>query len=50
MFKIPAISMISLMRLMEGGAAIFAADKRNQSIVMEGKIFNIPLVKKILRV
>lgn len=50
MFRIPVISMISLMRLIEGGAAIFAAESRNQSIVMEGKMFNIPLVKKILRV
>lgn len=50
MFKIPVISIISLIRLIDGGAAMFAAERRNHNIVIDGKMFSIPLVKKILRV
>ena len=40
---------ISLNKLIEGGAPIFAADKINHHIVIDGKIDRIPLFKKILR-
>lgn len=49
-FRIPAISMISLIKLIEGGTAMFAAVSRNHSIVIEGKRFRSPFVRKILRV
>jgi hypothetical protein len=42
--------MISLKRFIEGGAAIFAAVNKNHHIDSDGKIHNIPLVKKMLRV
>jgi len=42
--------MISLKRFIEGGAAIFAAVNRNHHSDRDGKIHNIPLVKKMLRV
>ena len=44
------ISIISLIKLMEGGAAMLAAVKINHIIVIIGKMFNIPLVKNRLRV
>jgi len=44
------IKVISLSKLMEGGAAIFAAVKRNHHIVIVGLIVISPLVKNILRV
>lgn len=37
------IRMISLNKFIEGGAAIFAAEARNQVIVTKGKIEIIPL-------
>lgn len=47
---IEEISMISLSKLIEGGAAIFAAANRNHHIVMIGLIIISPFVKNILRV
>lgn len=41
---------ISLRRLMDGGAAIFHAEKRNHHIVKIGRVLIIPLVRYILRV
>lgn len=43
------INMISLKRLIEGGAAIFAADITNHIIVMAGNRFIRPLFRIILR-
>jgi hypothetical protein len=43
--KTLVIRTISLIRLMEGGAAIFTAVKINQNIVMVGIIDIIPLVR-----
>lgn len=44
------IKVISLSRLIEGGAAIFAAVKRNHHIDIVGLIVISPFVKNILRV
>jgi len=44
------ISIISLSKLIDGGAAIFAAVNRNHHIVIIGAIDIIPFVKNILRV
>jgi hypothetical protein len=44
------INIISLNRFIDGGAAMFAAVKRNHHIDIDGRIHSIPLVKKILRV
>ena len=44
------ISIISPKRLIDGGAAILAADIINHIIVIKGNRFKRPLVKKILRV
>ncbi len=44
------IKRISLRRLTEGGAAIFALQLINHHNVIEGKILIIPFVRKILRV
>lgn len=41
---------ISEIRLRVGGAAILAADRRNQAIDIAGKSVKRPLVKKMLRV
>jgi hypothetical protein len=49
-YKIGAISMISLKRLIDGGAAIFQAVNKNHHIDRVGKIVIIPFVKNILRV
>jgi len=40
---------ISLIKLIEGGAAIFVATRRNHHIDIMGNRFNIPLVKNNLR-
>jgi len=45
----PEINMISLRRLIDGGAAMFAAINKNQSKVMLGAIIKRPLVRIILR-
>lgn len=44
------INIISPIRLIEGGAAIFAADSVNHIIVISGNRFRSPLVKNKLRV
>jgi hypothetical protein len=44
------ISRISLSRLIEGGAAMFAQTIKNHHIDKIGEIAKIPLVKAILRV
>ena len=46
----PNIRIISLRRLMEGGAAMFAAHRRNHQRAMWGEIIISPLEIKILRV
>jgi len=50
LFRALEISIISLRRLILGGAAMFAADRRNHRRVMKGKRFNSPFVIYILRV
>lgn len=47
---IPNIRIISLNRLIEGGAAIFAAQRRNHHRAIYGEIIASPLEIKILRV
>jgi hypothetical protein len=42
--------MISLRRLMEGGAAIFTAVNINHHIVIVGKNLIMPFIRNILRV
>jgi hypothetical protein len=49
-FKIEVINMISLIKLIEGGAAIFLAANKNHHIVKVGATVIRPLVRKILRV
>lgn len=44
------INKISLSRLMDGGAAIFALTKRNHHIDIMGRLTRIPLVRAMLRV
>lgn len=48
--RVLEISMISLIRLILGGAAMLAADIMNQSIVMAGNRLISPLVRSRLRV
>jgi hypothetical protein len=48
--RVVVISMISLKRLIEGGAAMLAAVNKNHHIVIIGLIVINPLVKNILRV
>lgn len=48
--RVAVISIISLSKLIEGGAAIFAAVNINHHIVMVGLIVINPLVKNMLRV
>ncbi len=48
--KIDVSSMISLNKLIEGGAAIFHAENKNHHIDKLGTMIKIPLVKYILRV
>lgn len=48
--KIAVNKMISLSKLIDGGAAIFHAEKINHHIVIIGRAVIIPLVKNILRV
>ena len=43
-------SIISDSKLIDGGAAMFAAEKRNHHIVIVGKIICIPFVRNNLRV
>jgi len=50
LFKVLEINIISLSRLILGGAAIFAADRMNQRRVIKGNRFRSPLVIYILRV
>jgi hypothetical protein len=47
---IDLISIISLSKLTDGGAAMFADRRRNHHIDMVGQIDSIPLVKYTLRV
>jgi len=49
-FKIAEINMISLRRLIEGGAAIFLAVNRNHHIVSVGARTISPFIKNRLRV
>jgi hypothetical protein len=42
--------MISLSKLIDGGAAMLAPVNKNHHIVIEGPTHSIPLVRKILRV
>lgn len=49
-FKMEVISMISLIRLIEGGAAIFLAVNRNHHRVIIGASTIKPLVRYRLRV
>jgi hypothetical protein len=48
--RAPEISMISLNKLIDGGAAIFAPIRRNQSNVRFGAVVRSPLVRIMLRV
>ena len=48
--RVAVINVISLRRLIDGGAAIFAAVKRNHHIVITGLIVIRPLVRNMLRV
>lgn len=48
--KIDVSNMISLSRLIEGGAAMFHAENKNHHIDRLGTIIKIPFVKNILRV
>lgn len=48
--SVVVINVISLRRLIDGGAAILAAVNRNHHIVIIGLIVIRPLVKNILRV
>lgn len=48
--KVPEINIISLSRLIDGGAAIFAPINRNHSKVKLGVIINRPFVRIMLRV
>lgn len=48
--KIEVSSIISLSKLIEGGAAIFHAENRNHHIDRFGTIIRMPFVKYILRV
>jgi hypothetical protein len=48
--KVPEISIISLSRLIDGGAAIFAPISRNHSSVRLGVTISRPFVRIILRV
>lgn len=48
--SVVVIRIISLNRLIDGGAAMFAAVNINHHIVIIGLITNSPLVKNILRV
>lgn len=48
--RVAVIKVISLSKLIDGGAAIFAAVNRNHHIVIIGLIVIKPLVKNILRV
>lgn len=45
MLEIDVISIISLNRLMEGGAAIFADNNKNHHIDREGQIDSMPFVR-----
>ena len=45
MLEIDVISIISLNRLMEGGAAIFADSNKNHHIDREGQIDSMPFVR-----
>ena len=47
---IDVIKMISLIKLIDGGAAIFQAVNKNHHIDKVGQMDKIPLVKYILRV
>jgi hypothetical protein len=47
--RAPEISMISLNRLIEGGAAMFAPINKNHSRVRLGEVIRRPLVKITLR-
>jgi len=49
-FKIDVISIISLIRLIDGGAAMFLAVNKNHHKVRVGATINIPFVKNSLRV
>jgi hypothetical protein len=48
--KAAVISVISLSKLIDGGAAMFAAVNRNHHMVIIGLIVISPLVRNILRV
>lgn len=48
--SVVVIRVISLRRLIDGGAAIFAAVNKNHHIVMIGLIVIRPFVRNILRV
>jgi hypothetical protein len=50
LLKIAVSSMISLSKLIDGGAAIFQAEKMNHHIVKIGREDIIPFVKYMLRV
>ena len=48
--KIDVSNMISLIKLIDGGAAIFHAANKNHHIEIVGQIANNPFVRYILRV
>lgn len=50
MNEIDVISMISLSRLRDGGAAMFDAVNKNHHRDMVGRIFKYPFIKNMLRV
>jgi len=47
--RIEEISIISLIRLMEGGAAILVATNKNHHMDIVGKMFSSPFVRNNLR-
>lgn len=48
-YKMLVINMISLIKLIEGGPAIFIAVRRNHSKDIDGTRFIRPLVRNMLR-
>jgi hypothetical protein len=50
MDNVDVISIISLSRLIEGGAAMLAAANRNHHIDMVGRNVSMPFIRKRLRV
>lgn len=50
MDNVEVISIISLSKLIDGGAAIFALQNKNHHIDIDGRKVSIPFIRKRLRV